>query len=275
MQPTRPCGFESSRIFKKNDANDDSNNEPGFDLTFDPKQHPTLRNIRSYLDSDLWIPIRDFVFTVEPLPPLSPDGKPKKIDTEQDFLLNLALPMRGEVKPVSTLTPPAPAGAPPRLEIEKTGNKGTQPRGEEWRIKPLGPVLEDPATYKVSVTYGTGASPDPLELTIEPHIRIKKAAGQADFVATKATPCNLDIEGGDGDYKVSTEEFPNGASAKIQPPGGTRIVVTVSDQLKSTAKGVVVITDKSGKKGRRTVALQEGLIRKSWAVLLADKSGQR
>ena len=43
-------------------------NDPAFDLTFDPKEHPTLKNVRSYLSDDLWIPVREFVFTVQALP---------------------------------------------------------------------------------------------------------------------------------------------------------------------------------------------------------------
>ena len=47
-----PARVRIYRIFKKNDVNDDSKNDPAFDLTFDPKTHPTLKNVRSYLDKD-------------------------------------------------------------------------------------------------------------------------------------------------------------------------------------------------------------------------------
>jgi hypothetical protein len=242
------------RIFRKNDAADDTKNDPVFDLTFDPKKHPTLRNVRSYLEKDIWIPVRDFVFTVQPIPPLAPANPPASVDTEQEFLLNLALPLPKDVKPVTALKAGGPPGAPVRLTTERTGIKGTQPRGEQWRVKPLGPVLEDPATYRISVTYAPGVSPSPLDLKITPHIAITKAAGQADFVATEAAPCQLAIAGGAGPYVVSTEGFPAGCEAKLNGDAG--ITVTVKN-LQATTKGVVVVTDHEQKKGRRTVTLKK------------------
>jgi YD repeat-containing protein len=252
-----PVRVRIYRIFKKNDVTDDTKNDPAFDLTFDPHEHPTLKNVRSYLDDDLWIPVRDFVFTVQPLPTLSGDGNPVKVDTEEPYLLDLALPLKGDVKPVTTLVPPGVAGAPARLEVELTGNKGRHPRGQQWRIKPIGPVIEDTAKYKISVTYEGGAAPDPLDFTIEPHIRIDKAAGQADFTASEANPCKLSIVGHDGPFTVAKERLPATVSAEISPAGSSTIVVSVGASPPADVTGAIVVTDSKGKKGRRTVTIKK------------------
>jgi len=244
------------RILKKNDVNDDTKNDPAFDLTFDPKQHPTLKNVRSYLDKDLWIPVREFVFTVQPLPTLSADGNPVTVDSEQEYPLDLALPLKGDVKPVTTLVRASP-GAPAQLQVEKTGEKGRHPRGQRWRVKPLGPVIEDTANYRISVAYGGGAAPAALDFTVNPLIKIDmapgKPPGQADFTASEADPCRLTITGGVAPYAVSGEGFPAKTSPALSD--GNTIVVGVGAPPAAETQGVVVVTDNNGKKGRRTVKI--------------------
>jgi len=58
------------RIVKKTDHTDDTKNDPAFDLQFGDVAQ--LKNVRSYLDKDLWVLVRDFIVVVKALPPLPP-----------------------------------------------------------------------------------------------------------------------------------------------------------------------------------------------------------
>ncbi|MGC4084820.1 MAG: hypothetical protein QM736_22580 [Vicinamibacterales bacterium] len=56
------------RTFKKNDFTDDSKNDTAFDLKYGVA---TLENVRSYLDKDIWVPVRDFLVNVAALPAIT------------------------------------------------------------------------------------------------------------------------------------------------------------------------------------------------------------
>src|SRR5262249_60022812 len=63
------------RVFRKNDSSDDEKNDHAFDLLYPTDKYPSLKNVRSYLEKDVWVVVRDFLFTVEDLPDLTPGGK--------------------------------------------------------------------------------------------------------------------------------------------------------------------------------------------------------
>ena len=147
------------RIFKKNDFADDTKNDPAFDLTFDGV--PSLKNVRSYLDKDIWVPVRDFLIDVKDLPKLDPKT------TKHNTPVEVKLPLK-VAKSAIAITPPA--GAPRMKTPEDLGEDPANKRGQIWRFGPLDKPVEAPAVYKVEVTFGEGAVTKKVgfDLTIQP-----------------------------------------------------------------------------------------------------------
>lgn len=231
------------RVFKKNDHTDDSKNDAAFDLAFGSVG--ALANVRSYLEKDVWVLVRDFLVDVKALPPLA--NQTKKYDEPAEVELPL------EVAPSAIKITP-PAGAPRFPNPSKEGKGPNHPRGHLWRFGPLATVVEEAATYKVEVTFGSAevTAKGTFDLVIEPIIRL--TAGGA-FEASKGSPLELTIEGGAPSFSLDTDNLPAGAAAQLFALE-RKITITVSDSPASATLVVVTITDGNDKKGRRTLTVK-------------------
>lgn len=229
------------RIFRKNDTANDANNEPAFDLHYDGV--PGLKNVRSYLEKDLWVPVRDFIVDVKALPVLPA----RTIASDAHVDVPIAIPVEASA---FTITPPAGA---PRFPTPEKQDAKAPPRGNEWRFGPLDTLVEDPTIYKVEVKFGTGGitSTSTFDLTVEPVITLKAAA----FEATKGTPLELAIDGGTLSFSVDTDDKPDGTTVTIDSAART-VTVTVNDAPALSTTFVVTVKDDRGKKGRRTVTVK-------------------
>jgi hypothetical protein len=234
------------RVFKKNDFADDTKNDPAFDLVYDSVG--SLKNVRSYLDKDVWVPVRDFLIEVKPLPALG--NQTAKYDSHVDVPLPLTVAASAIV-----ITPPAGA---PRMDTPDDRGKDPNPankRGQIWRFGPLGKVVEDAAVYKVEVTFGDPATVSQkagFDLTIEPIIRL--TAGGA-FEASKGSPLELTINDGTPAFSLDTDNLPAGSAAQLDSPN-RKVTITVNDAPAAATKAVITITDSQGKKGQRTVTVK-------------------
>ena len=230
------------RIFRKNDPANDSNNEPAFDLMYDGVK--SLRNVRSYLEKDLWVPVRDFIVEAKALPAFA-----AKVST-YDVAVDVDLPMSIEPSAI-VITPPA--GAPRFPTAEKKNASTTFPRGHVWRFGPLDKVVEDTAVYKVEATFGSGGVTvkGGFDLTINPVITLKAAT----FEASKGSPLTLTIEGGAPGFSLDTDTEVAGTAVALDS-AGRKVTVTVTTAPLSAKKIVVTVTDNNGKKGKRTVTVK-------------------
>jgi hypothetical protein len=133
------------RVFRKNDPSDDKNNDRAFDLMYGNVK--SLENVRSYLEKDIWVPVRDFLVEVKPLPVLGPKTAASDASVEVDLPLDVK---------ASAIAITPPAGAPRFPTPEKKDRSATFPRGHRWKFGPLDKVVEDPVVYRVEVTFGSG-----------------------------------------------------------------------------------------------------------------------
>jgi RHS repeat-associated protein len=249
------------RTFHKNDAANDANNDQAFDLAYPADKFPSLKNVRSYLDKDIWIPVRDFLFTIEDLPELAPAGTTVTIDSETVHKLDLAVRLTGAARPNVTAkwnrtTPrPVPDEAIPVPVPERTQDHSTHPRGEVWQLRPLGGVLEEDSTYKVTVTFGDPANSviRALDLKVTPFIRLT-GAGEHAFEASAASPCTLSIVGGAAPYTLTNSGLPAGTQAVVN---ASQVVVSVTTAPPSDRRVVLTVTDPNGKTGRRTITVKK------------------
>jgi hypothetical protein len=250
------------RLYRKNDATNDANNDPAFDLAYPAATYPSLKNVRSYLDRDIWIPVRDFAFTIEDLPQLTPDGKAVTIDSESVQKLDLGLVLQGDAKPNVVVTwdrakpRPVPDEPIPVPIVERTHDGSAHPRGEVWQLRPLGGVLEEDSTYRVRVTFGKDPANQVfriLDVTVTPFIRLT-GAGAHQFDAAVDAPCNLAIVGGTPPYTVSDNGLPADTKAVVD---GTTVVVTVTRSPAAEKKVVLTVKDANGKTGKRTITVKK------------------
>jgi len=240
------------RVLKKNDP-DPKKNDPAFDLYYG-KHVDELKDVRSFLDKDLWFPFRDFILEVDSLPPLAPinmKSNEKKtvslalaLERQEKFTLRLDLPA-GKPRPL-------PGTAPvPNLAKKRIGKSTTvSPRGEDWQIGPLDDLIEDDATYKLEVEYGPADRSAKVicQVTVEPVIKI---TGPSPLVAKKGSPLTLTVAGAGGSFDVSMKPSLTNVTAKR---AGATVVVTVADAGPNIAEQDVVITvDDGNNKGRRTI----------------------
>lgn len=234
--PAAPVRVRLYRIFAKNDT--------AFDLTYE--NVPTLSGIRSYLDADLWIPVRDFHLNVQDLPAIA------DTDTfyDEPFALNTPIrPAAGER--AITIVPPAGL---PQLRKRRTGDH--PPRGDAWKLGPLESPVEDDAVYLVTVTYGQ--APHTVDrsfrLTCKPRIHLPNHAPGAPFEARKDHPLELDIAGGTAPYRVEADLLPTGSTVAIAD--GNRVVVTVNQPPPAERRVVVTVRDSADHTGKRTITLK-------------------
>jgi YD repeat-containing protein len=233
------------RVFKKNDPADDTKNDPAFDLMFDSID--SLKNVRSYLEKDTWVPVRDFLIDVKALPPLPPQT------AKYDAFVDVPLPLKVAASAIA-ITPPAGA---PRLNTPEDRGKDpnpANPRGQIWRFGPLGKVVEAAAVYKVEVSFGEGAVTQKagFDLTIEPIITL---TGGGAFEASKGSPLDLAINAGTPAFSLNTESLPAGTAAQLDSPN-RKVTITVNDAPAAATKAVITVTDSNGKKGKRTITVK-------------------
>ena len=230
-----PLRVRLFRIYKKTD--------PAFDLEYDDV--PSLKGVRSYLEGDIWLPVRDFRLRIVDLPVLPAAA----ITSDAGFDLNLPIPIAG---PGSLLITPIGA-APRQLAKTRTGSQGA--RGERWRIGPLSDPIEAPVGYNVEVTYGApgNIATRAFVLTINPVIALTDAAGGAAFEARQGTPLVLTIAGGSAPYTSETQNVPAGSQVRVT---GNRVEVTVTTAPPADQRVTVIVRDSTGKRGRRTVTLK-------------------
>jgi hypothetical protein len=231
------------RIVKKNDRTDDTKNDHAFDLQFGDVAQ--LENVRSYLDKDLWILVRDFIVEVKALPPPAPQT------VKYDAFVDVEMPLEIDAAAI-VVTPPA--GAPRLPNPQKKQSAPNFARGRVWRFGPLDKVVEDAVVYSVEVSFGKLDTivKSNFNLTVEPIIRL--IAGGA-FEATTATPLELTIQGGTPAYSLSVANLPSGTQAQLDAAAG-KVKITVTTAPSTPTKAEVTITDNNGKKGRRTVTVK-------------------
>ncbi len=115
--------------------------DPAFDLDF--PDVPTLAGVRSYLDGDVFIVVRDILLDVQPLPAIAAQT------TQWDAPFELTIPIRlAQGVRAITITPPTGIAAPP---VKRTGDAG---RGEKWSFGPLPTRPAADAGFNVTITYG-------------------------------------------------------------------------------------------------------------------------
>lgn len=214
---------------------------------------PTLKNRRSYLDTELWIPVRDFIVKVEDLPPLpavSMDaGGSVEVETKVKLTGSASIVQVGNL-----------------LAISRVGDAGT--RGEKWRFAMGGlQAVERTAVVKVTVKFGSAPTVDrPFDLTINPNFTLDAAA----FDATVAAPLDLTITGGSAPFTV-VDQPPNSTRAKATISGSTVTVkidpppptpplppgapVPPPPPALPPVTFKLVVKDSAGKRGVRTVTL--------------------
>jgi len=131
--PSAPARLKLFRIITRTD--------PAFDLNF--PDVPTLAGVRSYLDSDVFIVVRDLLVDIQALPAIAAQA------AQWDATFELTLPIRlAQGARAISLTPPAGIAAPP---VRRVGDVG---RGEKWAIGPLPARPAADAGFTVTITYG-------------------------------------------------------------------------------------------------------------------------
>jgi YD repeat-containing protein len=242
------------RVLRKNDRANAAANDPQFDLQY---REPSLQGIRTYLDTDVWFPVRDFILEVEDLPAL-PAVTQKSDETHTlPVVLRLGGPERLRVTLDAGAPGPRPRPAPDAVPLPRKKRRGasaTHPRGEEWDLGPLAGEIEDPAVYDVAVDYGPPAATvtRAFKLRIEPVIHL--TAGGA-FRATPAAPLELTVNGGTAPYRAAIEGAPAGVTPRVQVDKVHVELTAAGPPIDPPRTFVVVVTDDRGKKGRRSVEL--------------------
>ena len=242
-------------MIKKNDP-DPAQNDLAFSLYYG-ESTPELKDVRSFLDADLWFPVRDFLLQVDPLPALAPISM--KSNEKKTVSLAIALERREKF----TLRLDMPAGAPPPVPgVDAVPNLATRrigpsttvsPRGEDWEIGPLDGVIEDSATYKLEAEFGTPPriAPSTCQVTVDPVIRLDAPAPRT---AKVGSALELTIAGGAGGYSASLSPEVAGVTAQVQ--AGKVVVTVAAEGANVDARSVAVtVKDSAGDQGRRTISV--------------------
>jgi hypothetical protein len=123
-----------------------------------------------------------------------------------------------------------------------------------WEIGPLPDLIEDPAVFDVAVEFGTlpRTTARSFKLHVEPLIRLTAGA----FRATVIDSLVMTIKGGTAPYQAVGEALPDGVGVLVT---GSDVHVELAPDGPSISPPrnfVIVVTDASGKRGRRTVELE-------------------
>jgi YD repeat-containing protein len=218
-----------------------------FDL--DHPDVPTLSGTRSYLEKDIWIPVRDFLITVTDLPALPAGGAPATMTANGSYDLDL---------PIKVAGPPSIVVAGALLRAGRDSD--LPPRGERWKFTVSGDrFVEAPQTVHVVVRFGPGVE-RPFDITVNPNFTLDAAT----FDVTQAAPLALTINGGAAPFTVVDQ--PPAASRATVAIAGTTATVTIAAPPPvppgGPAPGPVApitwklkIRDGAGNLGARTITL--------------------
>ena len=226
VKPAQPIRVRIFRIFKKNDAE--------FDLRFDRKDDgPALRTRTSYLDSDIFVVVRDFLLDVADIPPL-PDAL---TDWNKTFDLVLPLRLAKGVKPVIV---PQKADSP-APKLERTGDDG---RGEKWQVGPLKDALGEDAVYDVTVAFGSVGAPivRKFKLTLAAQITITSATAEV----IPGRPLELTIARGTPPYTIKLTGEPKGMTAT--QPSATTVILLALGAPDADKEARIIVKDSSNPK---------------------------
>jgi YD repeat-containing protein len=210
---------------------------------FEHEDEPTRAGIRSYLDDELWLPVRDFPVEILALPAL-PDASIAAADHhELALVIKLAGPASIVVTPTGGRT----------LRHERIGDDG--PRGERWRLELDGrKAVETDLVFPVQVTFGTGTGSvrRGFELTVTPNFTLDTdPAGGPYTVSAAGGPRTLRIGGGTAPFRV-TSALPDGMSAELT---GTTITISAEDTARA-GEHVLTVTDGDGRLGERRIVIE-------------------
>ncbi|HYQ68296.1 hypothetical protein [Actinophytocola sp.] len=214
-----------------------------FDLHHD--EVPTLAGRRSYLENDLWIPVRDFLLRIKDLPAL-----PTVQFTaagQGDLDLPIALPGPASIVP----------GAPGVLAYSRV--QAVPPRGERWRFTLAGrKAVPEPRDIPVTVRFGGGAGvPRAFTVRVTPNFTLDKPPATAAYEVTPTASLTLTITGGVAPYRLETTP-PSATTAKATLSGNT-ITLTVSASTAPTPPPVnfdLVVKDNTDKLAIRTITIK-------------------
>lgn len=231
--PASPVRIRLYRLVKRDD--------PAFDLAFPDTS--SLAGVRSYLDADTFIVVRDVMLAVEPLPELP--AATKRFDES----LELTLPIRlvGGSRAIVITPRTAGVAAPP---VTRIGDEG---RGEKWRIGPLVEPPGEDALYRVTVSYGRpGHSVDKtFDLTLRPPIRVTGGS----YDVRPGTPLDLDVAGGTPPYTVTFDPALPGLAA-TQPAGKIRLLADAAPETVTDVRVIVTDSANPAARGLRHVSVK-------------------
>ncbi len=180
-----------------------------FDL--DHPDVPTLAGTRSYLEKDIWIPVRDFLITVTDLPALPVGGAPATMTANGSYDLDL---------PIKVAGPPSIVVAGTLLRASRDSDR--PPRGERWKFTAAGDrFIEAAQTVKVIVRFASAVERS-FDIAVNPNFTLDAAS----FDVTQAAPLELTVNGGTAPFTVVDQ--PPAQSRATAAIAGTKVTVTIA-----------------------------------------------
>lgn len=220
-----------------------------FDLAYDAEKVPTLAGVRSYLDTPIWLPVRDFYIEASALPnKVHPDGDLAAGATE---LITLPIPATS----VSIRRQDGKAEHP--LQKELTSEKPVAPneRGQIWKLTAPEDVQEH-ITYEVKVSFG--APPEDVDstflLTVKPAIRL---IGKSGHDVRPGTPLELEVEGGTPPYTVEVDPALPGLELSQPAPDRIRLLARAAPENDTEVKITARDSSTPKKQGTRRVSVKK------------------
>jgi hypothetical protein len=198
---------------------------------------------RSYLQGELWLPVRDVVVRVADLPALPAAA----IDAADDLEITFVVKIAG---------PASIVGTGPGVQAARVGD--APPRGEKWKIGLEGRrAVADRTDVPVTVTFGdatTGIVERAFTLTIDPNFSLPRKDGGAVFEATPGAPLVLSATAHSGGLTVA-EQPPADAKASIGIAGDDVTITVGAAPPAGPVTFDVVVKDGSGRLAMRTVTV--------------------
>jgi hypothetical protein len=208
---------------------------------FEHRDEPTRAGVRSYLDEEFWIPVRDFSVETTEIPVLADTT----ISAADEHIRNLPLDVAGAGRIVVTPTDGR------TLVHEQADDE----RMDLWRFELGGTrALEASLTFRVRVTFGRGAVTvdRDFDLTVDPNFTIDTPAAGGPYVVSEAGgPLTLEIDGGTAPFEM-TGDLPDGVTTSV---AGSTITVT-ADATASPGSAMLVIEDAAEHLGIRSLRVE-------------------